>query len=81
VGLAFGIPSVIGEAVAYYVPIDSSYFFAMGGGAALSVILQVIRPIFEENNGKEVTYSQWIRISLAVLLGFFLLYGAALFHS
>ncbi|MGA3404484.1 MAG: hypothetical protein ABSD49_01985 [Candidatus Bathyarchaeia archaeon] len=81
VGLAFGIPSVIGEAVAYYVPIDSSYFFAMGGGAALSVILQVIRPIFEENNGKEVTYSQWIRISLAVLLGFFLFYGAALFHS
>lgn len=81
VGLAFGIPSIVGETVAYYVPIDSSYFFAMGAGAALSVVLQVIRPIFEGNNGNEVTYSQWIRISLAVLLGFFLLYGAALFHS
>jgi hypothetical protein len=81
VGLAFGIPSAIGEAVAYYVQIDASYFYAMGAGAALSVALQVIRPIFGDNNGDEIGYSQWIRISLAMLLGFFLLYGAALFHS
>jgi hypothetical protein len=60
VALAFGIPSAVGEVVGYYVPIDSSYFFAMGAGAALSVALQVIMPIFGEKNG-EVTYSQWIR--------------------
>lgn len=35
VGLAFGIPSALGEVVGYYVPVDSSYFFAMGAGVAL----------------------------------------------
>ena len=81
IGLAFGIPSVIGEAVAYYIPIDATYFFAMGAGAALSVALYVIKPIFGERGGEDTIYSQWIGISLSVLLGFFLLYGAALFHS
>jgi hypothetical protein len=79
VGLMFGIPSVIGEAVAYYIPLDASYFFALGAGAALSVALYVMRLIFRD--AEETIYSEWIGISLAVILGFFLLYGAALFHS
>jgi len=81
IGLIFGIPSVIGEAVAYYMPIDATYFFAMGAGAALSVALYVIRPIFRESGDKTTIYSRWVGISLSILLGFFLLYGAALFHS
>jgi len=80
VGLAFGIPSVIGETVGYYMPIDASYSFALGAGAALSVALQVTRLIFGRSSGDELNHSQWIGISLAVLLGFFLFYGAALFH-
>ena len=81
VGLAFGIPSVIGEAGGYYMPIDASYSFALGAGAALSVALQVSRLIFSRSSDDELNYSQWIGVSLAVLLGFFLLYGTALFHS
>ena len=81
IGLIFGIPSVIGEAVAYYMPIDATYFFAMGAGAALSVALYVTRPIFRESGDKTTIYSRWVGISLSILLGFFLLYGAALFHS
>jgi hypothetical protein len=52
----------------------------MGAGAALYVVLQVVKPIFANREG-EVTYSQWIRISAAMILGFLLLYAAALFHS
>ena len=80
IGLIFAIPSMVGEAVAYYVPMNATYFFAMGAGAALSVALYVIKPIFGERP-EDIVFSRWIRISFSVLLGFFLLYGAALFHS
>jgi hypothetical protein len=79
IGLVFGIPSAVGEVAGYFVTIDSSWFYALGAGAAFFVVLQVIRPIFGAKN--EVTYSDWVRISLAMILGFFLLYAAALFHS
>jgi len=80
VGLVFGIPSLVGEIAGYFVPIDSSWFYAMGAGAALFVVLQVIKPIFA-NKESEIAYSQWVRISAAMILGFLLLYAAALFHS
>lgn len=81
VGLAFGVPSAVGEVAGYSVPINSSWFYALGAGAALFVVLQVIRPIFAVNKVKEITYSQWVGISTAMILGFLLLYGAALLHS
>ena len=81
VGFAFGIPSAVGEVAGYSIPIDSSWFYALGAGAALFVVLQVIKPIFAANKDEEVTYSQWVKISIAMMLGFLLLYAAALFHS
>ena len=78
IGFVFGIPSMVGEVAGYSIPIDSTWFFALGAGAALFVVLEVIRPIFATRG---VTYTQWTRISLAMLLGFLLLYAAALFHS
>lgn len=80
-GLAFGIPSAAGEVAGYLIPINSSWFYALGAGAALFVVLQVIRPIFAANKEDKITYSQWVRISLAMMLGFLFLYAAALFHS
>jgi len=80
-GLAFGIPSVVGEFVGYFAPMDSSYFYALGGGAALFVALLVIRPIFTSKGREETTYSQWVGIVLALLLGFLSLYVAAAFHA
>ena len=80
IGLVFGVPSMVGEIAGYSVPINSTWFYAMGAGAALFVVLEVIKPIFA-NRESEVSYLQWIRISVAMLLGFLLLYAAALFHS
>jgi len=80
IGFVFGIPSMVGEVAGYSIPIDSTWFFAMGAGAAIFVVLEVIKPIFA-NRESEVSYLQWTRISVAMLLGFLLLYAAALFHS
>jgi hypothetical protein len=78
-GLAFGLPSAAGDVVGYYIPVDSSYFYALGGGAALFVALLVIRSIFGIS-AKEVAFAQWIRIVVAFLLGFLALYAAASLH-
>lgn len=80
-GLVFGIPSAVGEIVGYYVPVDSTYFFALGGGAALFVALHVVRPIFAGDGRGDITHLQWVRIALAFLLGFLSLYAAAAFHA
>ena len=79
-GLMFGIPSAVGEVVGYSFAIDSTWFYAMGAGAALFVVLQVAKRIFVVNRDEGVTYSQWVRISGAMILGFLLLYAAALLH-
>ena len=81
IGLMFGIPSAAGEVIGYSVPIDSTWFYAIGAGAALFVALQVVKPIFAMNMDEGVTYSQWVRISGAMILGFLLLYFTALLHS
>ena len=42
----FGLPSAAGDVSGYFVPVDSSYFYALGGGAALFVALLVVKSIF-----------------------------------
>jgi len=79
-GLAFGLPSAVGDVVGYYVPVDSSYFYALGGGAALFAALLLMRSIFGTDARGEVTYSQWIRVVVALLVGFLALYAAASLH-
>lgn len=81
IGVAFGIPSAVGQVVGYYVPVDASYFFALGGGATLLVALLVIRSLFNNNSGGELDYSHWIGVVFSLMLGFLCLYAAALFHS
>jgi hypothetical protein len=80
IGLMFGIPSAAGEVAGYSLAIDSTWFYAMGAGAALFVVLQVAGPIFAVNKDEGISYSQWVRISGAMILGFLLLYAAALLH-
>jgi hypothetical protein len=81
VGVAFAGPSAIGEIVGYVLPVDASYFFALGAGAALLVALFVARPLFSERSMRELSESQWLKTAFALLLGFLCIYAAALFHS
>lgn len=79
-GLMFGLPSALGEIVGYYAPIDASYSYALGGGAALFVAALAIRPIWGDAWKSGLTYSEYVKMMLTVLVGFLCLYGAAMFH-
>ncbi len=79
-GLAFGIPSVLGDVVGYFVEVNSAYLFALGGGAALVVAVLAVRPIWGDSWKGDLTYSQYVKMVLMVLIGFLCLYGAAMFH-
>jgi hypothetical protein len=80
-GLAFGIPSAIGDVVGFYVEVNSTYIFALGGGAALVVALLAVRPIWGQGWKGDLPYSKYVKMMLMVLLGFLCLYGAAMFHA
>jgi hypothetical protein len=80
-GLAFGIPSALGDVVGYFVEVNSAYLFALGAGAALVVALFAVRPIWGDGWKGELTYAQYVKMVLMVLIGFLCLYGAAMLHS
>jgi hypothetical protein len=79
-GLMFGLPSALGEIIGYYAPIDASYSYALGGGAALFVALLAVRPIWGDAWKGGLAYSEYVKMMLTMLLGFLCLYGAAMFH-
>jgi len=79
-GLAFGLPSVLGDVVGYFVEVNSAYLFALGGGAALVIVLLAVRPIWGDGWKGDLTYAQYVKMVLMVLMGFLCLYGAAMFH-
>jgi hypothetical protein len=79
-GLMFGLPSALGEIVGYYAPIDSSYAYALGGGAALFVAVLALRPIWGDAWKGGLAYPEYVKMMLTALLGFLCLYGAAMFH-
>jgi hypothetical protein len=79
-GLMFGLPSALGMIIGYYAPIDASYSYALGGGATLFVAMLAVRPIWEGASKEGLTYSEYVKMMLAMLLGFICLYGAAMFH-
>ena len=80
-GLAFGIPSALGDVVGYFVEVNSAYLFALGAGAALVVALLAVRPIWGDGWKGDLTYAQYVKMVFMVLIGFLCLYGAAMFHS
>lgn len=82
IGLLFGGTSIIGTALGYYNTwVDTSYFFAFGVTSAFYAILRLSESI--GLNFKLVDnapgYLGW-KVFLPLMIGFFLLYFAALFH-
>ena len=72
-GLLAGIPTIIGLAVALMVPVDATIFFAIGAAAVVYIEYKLILNLTRRDDA--VLY-------IAVfLLGFYLMYLAALFHS
>jgi zinc transporter ZupT len=71
-GLVSGIPTGIGMVLALLGPINSTFFFALGGAGALYIEFRLIPNFANKEN---------VGIYLALLLGFFLMYFAGLLHG
>lgn len=72
-GLISGFPTILGFTVGTLGPVSSIYFFALGGAGAVYAELRLV-PVFAERDVKYI-------VVLALLLGFYAMYIAGLFHS
>jgi zinc transporter ZupT len=81
-GLLFGLTSVIGASIGYYITnADTTYFYAFGVTAALYAMMRLVEPMFPKfiPGDRNVLYLG-PKMLLATAIGFFLLYSAALLH-
>ncbi len=72
-GLVSGIPTVIGSALAVLTPINSAFFFALGGAAAVYVEYKLIPNFIRQRD--------FMLYIAASLIGFYSMYLAGLFHG
>lgn len=83
-GLLICIPTILGTAIGYFQPVDPIYFYAFASGATIYSILRLasptLGPVFDSKNSFLFSRSNVLLIIL-ILIGFFLLYFAALLHS
>jgi hypothetical protein len=71
--LVAGFPTILGALIGFGFSPDSSYFFALGGGAALWLLTVLVQ--------KSMLLTNRTVWAMAILLGFLLLYSAGLLHS
>ena len=83
-GFLIWIPTILGTAIGYFLPVDPIYFYAFASGATIYSILRLasptLGPVFESNNGSLFSRTN-VLVLILILIGFFLLYFAALLHS
>jgi hypothetical protein len=80
-GALFGVPSVLGAAFGYYISIDTTYFYAFGVTSALYALVRLGEATsMDFKIGVNAPSYLGPKIFLAMAVGFFLLYGAALLH-
>ena len=80
-GLLFGFTPVVGASIGYYISQDTTFFYAFGVTAALYSALRLVEathPRFKIGDGNPSYLGG--KIFVALVIGFFLLYGAALLH-
>ncbi len=79
-GALFGLPAVIGASIGYFVSLDTTYFFAFGVTAALYATVRLVESTTLGHQEKVAPRFLGARMFLAMTVGFFFLYTAALFH-
>ena len=70
--------TLIGDAVGYYGPINASFFFALGAGSTIYIIVRLALPMSRVKEGYGLGIGL---VALFVLLGLLSVYFAGLFHS
>jgi hypothetical protein len=75
----FAVPSLIGAATGYFINYDATYFFGLGTGTSIYAAFRLARQTF--NPAKKTGRQESLMVSFALILGFILIYVAALFHA
>ena len=81
-GLLFGLTSVIGSIVGYFVSFNTTYFYAIGVTSGIYAAIRLAGPLISNTKGSAGNIPSYLgaKTFLLVGIGFFLLYGAALLH-
>ena len=77
--IVFVIPSLLGAATGYMLAYDTTYFFALGTGAAVYVVFRLAGQLFVPSGA--ATNREPIKVAVSWILGIMALYFSALFHS
>jgi len=77
--VAFTLPSIVAMGIGYYIPIDSSYFYALGTGALMYAILKLLGPLYTTHQAQGPNVS--LKTAIWLLAGLICVYLAALLHS
>jgi hypothetical protein len=81
-GLLFGLTSVIGSVVGYFVPLDTTFFYAFGVTSGFYAAIRLAGPLIANTKGTAGTLPSCLGAKTFgfLAIGFFLLYFAALLH-
>ena len=81
-GLLFGLTSVIGSMVGYFVALDTTFFYAFGVPSGMYAAIRLAGPLIANTKGSDGLLPSYLgaKTFLFVAIGFFLLYFAALLH-
>jgi hypothetical protein len=74
----FVIPPVVGSVVGYYTTFDHTYVFALGLGTSVYALARVGKSLYSPSEGADSWLS--VKMALAAVLGFLLIFLAALLH-
>jgi len=77
--LAFVMPSVVAMVAGYYIEYNIVYFYALGSGALLFVLLKFAGPLYTTRGAEDTSGS--LRTGAWIVAGFLCVYLAALLHS
>jgi len=75
----FVLPSILGAATGYFISYDATYFFALGTGTAIYTAFRLAKQVFRTPGRPRSAES--LKVAVAVMIGFILIYLAALLHS
>ena len=81
-GLLFGLTSVIGSMLGYFISLDTTFFYAFGVTSGIYAAIRAAGPLILNTKDSAGVIPSYLgaKIFLFVGIGFFLLYSAALLH-
>jgi zinc transporter ZupT len=77
--LAFAFPSLLGAISGYFVRFDVTFMFALGTGTSIYAMARLANQVFFESI--PAGRGESMKVAVAILAGFILIYLAALLHS